>query len=97
MSSALFDASAFDGWFKQNFTASASPAVDALEPFDLEFGDMSHVGPEACDATTAPFNTLETSFKFALNPHDSFFDQNFSSLGEMFTSTCLDSWLTRNM
>nr|QQL12050.1 mating-type protein HD1.1 [Hypsizygus marmoreus] len=44
LSSALFDASAFDGWFNQQFDIPAFSVVDQPEPslqFDVEFGDIS--------------------------------------------------------
>ncbi|KAG5650512.1 hypothetical protein H0H81_011990 [Sphagnurus paluster] len=43
LSSALFDASAFDGWFQQNFDLQNIPNVGEISPsgFDIELGNLS--------------------------------------------------------
>ncbi|GLB35907.1 hypothetical protein LshimejAT787_0301950 [Lyophyllum shimeji] len=43
LSSALFDASAFDGWFQKNFDLQSPPQVGEISPcgFDVELGNLS--------------------------------------------------------
>ncbi|KAF8078879.1 C-terminal domain of homeodomain 1-domain-containing protein [Lyophyllum atratum] len=49
LSSALFDASAFDGWFQQHFDLQAPPKVGEISPsgFDVELGNFSDFECEA--------------------------------------------------